>query len=418
MFKTFFSASALTMISLISFTAQTVIFPIPEETVKQHFYNDELAEELQNKVNLAEEKLDTIHEKLSRLPGYEKPPAYTHAKYKKSYELEQVREWLEYGWVKTNEFGWPILKEKINDTLPGWLDDFKNQVEETLKKFPDGNVPPDELKKLIDTEEDISDFISVQKHYIVRTNKWDKWCRKGPWLMEDSPPQKLKEEIDILEAYLRGETDSMVILDKLFQGRQPGFECDEEFVKACLEDKKTVYEWYHEYRLQRKKGMDLQLTPEGYVFKLHIDIFGQGARQETADILKNGLERFWKGAVYAVPFKTVADIRILQAEDSPSEQRVQIRIGAENDDEIWPSDTELPYNLDEETAAHEFGHNIGFRDYYRDVYDFEKQTYKTYQWDIFSLMSAQNGPCPIVTHKELAAIVDAYAQNEKSPKKN
>jgi hypothetical protein len=84
---------------------------------------------------------------------------------------------------------------------------------------------------------------------------------------------------------------------------------------------------------------------------------------------------------------------------------------------VWPSSTALPYNFDQATVAHEFGHGFGFTDRYRDIYDFSKRVYRTYQWDIFTLMSAQNIPQPLVTEKDLKLLIDNYLNDERVNKR-
>lgn len=386
----------------------STIFPIPKAEIQDRFTNDTLATDLRAKVLSFEQRLEKIHEQLTECEGYVKPPAFTHAKYKNEYSINQINEWLAKGWTQTNEFGWSILDTQLNHVLPNWFEGFEKKVTQTLASNPDGKISDQSLKELITTEEQITDFISVQRSYIDRLVNWDEWCRKGPWLLEDSPPDRLKQEIDLLTEYLAGKITKLKFLTEFPENPHKTAALSVEDLKQCLEAKQIVYNWYHGFTKGNTQAMKVRLTPTGFEFQVAICLFGEGAREEAAKELKQGIERFWRGTTRSIPFATVVVVKVLTSPDEDCASCLKVRIGAPTEKEIWPSDTELHYEFDEETAAHEFGHAIGFRDRYRDVYDMETKTYKTYQWDLFNLMSAQNGPNPIVTEDELNQIVDAY----------
>jgi hypothetical protein len=389
--------------------ASATVFPIPPELIRQNFSTDALAGQLEEDLDRADKTMKELHDILARYEGYKKPCAFTPAKYKTSYTMEQIDEWQKTGWVKTNEFGWPILKDKVLNVLPGWLEGFSKDVHAAAEEFPGNHIPEEKLKALVSTEEQISDFIGLQRHYVQRTRNWDEWCRKGPWLLEDAPPKKLARQIDLLTDYMNGKQNKEEVLRALIPDPDERSDLGRERLSDNLAEKKIVYDWYYGFAPREKRGRTVTLTPRGYELRVSICLFGEGARDEAAALLKNGIEAFWRGSVDGIPFRTFVDVRRLKPGDTEPQDCLKVRIGAECDKNVWPSDTELPYDFDKETAAHEFGHALGFRDRYRDVYDFNTKTYKTYQWDLFTLMSAQNGPDPVVTEADLEHVVESFS---------
>ncbi len=384
--------------------AFATVFPIDPFLIDIHFSNDVLAVRLDRELDCAAENMAANHRILQKMKGYTAPPAFTAAKYKKTYTVAEIEEWQNTGWIKTNEFGWSILQDQICSVLANWIQTFSISIRETQLKYPDGNTPIEETTRLRDTEERINDTISLHRHYLQRLKNWDEWCRKGPWLLEDASPRQLQQEIELLRAYLETSSPDPSILQDLYHV----IPSDHETISACLKAKQTVYDWYYDGKLQKKAGMSVTLTSEGYHCVVLMELFGEGARQSVADIIRNGIEKYWSGYVQGIPFRMSVEVRISEAIRSEDTERIRIRIGGAAETETWLSDTELSYHVDPETAAHEFGHVIGFRDRYRDIYDFNSRTYKTYQWDIFNLMSGQNVPAPIVTESEFQQILQAY----------
>jgi len=140
---------------------------------------------------------------------------------------------------------------------------------------------------------------------------------------------------------------------------------------------------------------------------LKYQIYGPGARAGVMQKIRRAMQHYWQGTVDGRPFVTQVEISLRSAGEKAAPDAMQVRIGAE-DENIWPTDLTLPYHVDAETIAHEFGHGLGFTDRYRDVYSFSERVYRSYQWDLFSLMSAQNGPAPVVTENDLRVLINHY----------
>ncbi len=346
-----------------------------------------------------------------KLKGVEKLTPFTYAKYAIRYTPEQVENFMKTGWIQTKKFGWPLSKKYILETLPPWIKKHEDEIADLEANFPPYSIPKDRIKSLNKTRQRISDFMAARKTYLTRLRKWDDWCRKGPWLLEESNPDRLASDIESLKNFISAE-DSRCPSWLQKESHASDLDADSllKLAEVNIEKKQKVWDWYYGFR-KKPKGKLLLLTSEGYRFMLNYQIYGPGARDEALEKIKNGIERYWKGSAECIPFTTMVNISIRNKGEPENSSAIQVRIGAE-DETVWASSVTLPYHFDESTVAHEFGHGFGFPDRYRDIYDFSERVYHTYQWDIFTLMSAQNVPNPLVTEKDLRQIIDNYLNDE------
>jgi hypothetical protein len=386
-------------------------YPIPEDLKKMHFYNDDLAKTLEEKLDALQKKFQELEERAEKFKGVKKLTPFTYAKYSVHYTPEQVENFMKTGWIQTKKFGWSLSKKNILETLPPWMKNLENDIADLEAGFPPDSIPEDRIKTLNNTRRRISDFMATRKTYLTRLKKWDEWCRKGPWLIEEAHPNRLSSEIESLRRFISGED---AVCPSWLQEGSHASDLDADallkLAEVNLEKKQKVWNWYYGFR-RKPKGKLLILTSDGYRFILNYQIYGHGARDEALKKIKNGIEQYWKGSVDGIPFETLVHISTRSEEEPEDTGAVQVRIGAE-DETVWPSSTALPYHFDESTVAHEFGHGFGFPDRYRDIYDFSERVYRTYQWDIFTLMSAQNVPEPLVTERDLKLLIENYLKDE------
>lgn len=382
-------------------------YPIPEDLEQKHFYNDELADKLSTELDSLISKFQELEKRTMKLKGVKKLTPFTYAKYTTHYTTEQVEFFLKTGWIKTKEFGWNLSRKRIQEILPSWIKKLEDDIAEVENNFTSDSIPENRIESLNKNRQKISDYMAARVTYLSRLKKWDDWCRKGPWLIEDGNPDLLVKEIESLKKFISGEsTVCPPWLTKDMDITETSSDLLLNLAEVNLEKKQIVWNWYYGFR-KNTKGKLLLLTSEGYRFILNYQIYGPGTGKEALEKIKNGIERYWKGSVNGIPFTTVVHISIRSEGDPEDPGAVQVRIGAK-DETVWPSSTSLPYHLDETVVAHEFGHGFGFPDRYRDIYDFSKRVYRTYQWDIFTLMSAQNIPEPLVTEKDLKLLIDNY----------
>ncbi len=392
-------------------TAEGTTYPIPEDVKQRHFYNDDLAETLSTELEALKNKFQELEERIRKCKGVSKLKPFTYAKYTTRYTPEQVENFLKTGWIKTKEFGWHLSRKRIQETLSSWMKKHENEITELENNFTKDSIPENRIESLNKNRQKISDFMATRKTYLTRLKKWDDWCRKGPWLVEEAHPNRLASEIESLKRFISRED---AVCPSWLQKNSDVSDLDVDsllkLAEVNLEKKQKVWDWYYGFR-KKPKGKLLFLTSEGYRFMLNYQIYGPGARDEVMEKIKNSIEQCWKGLVKGVPFTTVVLISIRNEGEPEDPGAVQVRIGAE-DETVWPSSIALPYHFDKTTVAHEFGHGFGFPDRYRDVYDFSERVYHTYQWDIFTLMSAQNIQEPLVTEKDLGLLIDNYFKDE------
>ena len=392
-------------------TAEGTTYPITEDLKQRHFYNDDLAETLSTELEALKNKFQELEERVRKCKGVSKLKPFTYAKYTTRYTPEQVENFLKTGWIKTKEFGWHLSRKRIQETLPSWMKKHEDEIAELENNFTPDSIPQNRIESLNKNRQKISDYMATRKTYLTRLKKWDDWCRKGPWLIEDGNPDLLAKEIESLKRFIsREDTVCPSWLQKDSDVSDLDVDSLLKLAEVNLEKKQKVWDWYYGFR-KKPKGKLLFLTSEGYRFMLNYQIYGPGARDEVLEKIKNGIEKYWKGSVKGVPFTTVVLISIRSKGESEDPGAVQVRIGAE-DETVWPSSIALPYHFDETTVAHEFGHGFGFPDRYRDIYDFSENVYRTCQWDIFTLMSAQNIQEPLVTEKDLSLLIDNYLKDE------
>ena len=403
------------------YTAEGTTYPIPEELKKEHFYNDELAETLSAELGSLKKKFQELEERAKKLKGVEKKKLtpFTHAKYTTRYTPKQVEDFMKTGWIKTKKFGWPLSRKNILETLPPWIKKHEDDIADLEARFQHDLIPEERFNTLNKRRQKISDFIAVRKTYLTRLNKWDGWCRKGPWLIERSNPETLASEIKSLKRFISGEDATCP--SWLLESKNPQSSALDagsllKLAEVNLKKKQKVCNWYYGFR-KKPKGKLLLITSEGYRFMLNYQVYGPGARDETLEKIKDSIEQYWKGSVDGIHFATMVHISIRSEDEPENPGAMQVRIGAEGET-VWPSSTTLPYHFDTPTVAHEFGHGFGFPDRYRDVYDFTKRVYRTCQWDIFTLMSAHNIPDPLVTEKDLKLLIESYFKDETVHKRS
>ena len=399
--------------------AEGTTYPITEELKKEHFYNDELAGTLEEKLDSLKKMFRELEERAMKLKGVDKLTPFTHAKYTTRYTPEQVEDFMKTGWIKTKKFGWPLSSKNILETLPPWMKKHEDDIADMEACFQKDPVPENRIKTLNKRRQRISDFMAARKTYLTRLKKWDDWCRKGPWLIEGSNPETLALEIKSLKRFISGEDatcPSWLLVSKNPHSSDLDAGSLLKLAEVNLKKKQKVWNWYYGFR-KKPRGKLLLLTSEGYRFMLNYQIYGPGARAEALEKIKDSIEQYWKGSVNGIHFATMVHIAIRCKDESEDPSAMQVRIGAEGET-VWPSSTTLPYHFDTPTVAHEFGHGFGFPDRYRDVYDFTKRVYRTCQWDIFTLMSAHNIPDPLVTEKDLKLLIESYFKDETVHKRS
>ena len=391
-------------------------YPIPEELKQAHFYNDDLADTLSAELKRLKTKFQTLEERAMKLEGVNKLTPFTHAKHVVHYTPEQIEKFQADGWIETKKFGWHLTRKRIQETLPPWIKKHEDDIADLENNFTTGSIPKERINRLNKRRQKISDYMAVRKTYLSRLKQWDDWCRKGPWLIEEGSPKILASELKSLKRFIRGaDTTCPSWLQEDSHSPDPEEDSLLKLAELNLKKKRKVWHWYYGFR-KKPKGKLLLLTTEGYRFILNYQIYGPGAREEALEKIRNSIAQFWQGSVDGVSFVTTAHISI-RSEDKPENPTaMQVRIGAE-DETVWASSIALPYHFDAPTVAHEFGHGFGFPDRYRDIYDFSERVYRTYQWDIFTLMSAQNIPDPLVTEKDLKLLIENYLKDKTVHKK-
>lgn len=387
-------------------------YPIPEELKQAHFYNDDLADTLSAELKRLKTKFQVLEERAMKLEGVNKLTPFTHAKYVVRYTPEQIEKFQADDWIETKKFGWHLTGKNIQETLPPWIKKHEDDIAELENDFTASSIPEERINTLNTRRQKISDYMEVRKTYLSRLKQWDGWCRKGPWLIEESNPETLASEIKSLKRFISGEdTTYPSWLQKDSRSSDPADDSLLKLAEVNLKKKRKVWHWYYGFR-KKPKGKLLMLTSEGYRFILNYQIYGPGANEKSLEKIRDCIAQYWKGSVDGIPFVTVAHIAI-RSEDEPEDPAaMQVRIGSEGET-VWPSSIALPYHFDTPTVAHEFGHGFGFPDRYRDIYDFSEKVYRTYQWDIFTLMSAQNIPNPLVTENDLKLLIENYLKDKK-----
>jgi hypothetical protein len=397
-------------------TTEGTIYPIPEELKQAHFYNDDLADKLSAELKRLKTKFQALEERAMKLKGVNKLTPFTYAKYVVRYTPEQIEKFQADGWIETKKFGWHLSRKNIQETLPPWIKKHEDDIAELENDFTTDSIPKDRINILNKRRQKISDYIAVRKTYLSRLKQWDGWCRKGPWLIEESNLETLASEIKSLKRFISGaDATCPPWLQRNPHSSDPDDNSLLKLAEVNLKKKRKVWHWYYGFR-KKPKGKLLLLTPEGYRFILNYQTYGPGASEESVEKIRNYIAQYWKGSVDGIPFVTIAHIAIRNEDEPENPAAMQVRIGGE-DEAVWPSSTTLPYHFDTPTVAHEFGHGFGFPDRYRDIYDFSERVYRTYQWDIFTLMSAQNIPNPLVTEKDLKLLISNYLKDKTVHKK-
>ncbi len=400
------------MVVMVSVAAATE-YPVSEKLVREHFYHDALHGKLEAALAAENKRFKQLDARVMRFAGAKPVIPFSHTRRRVHYTPEQVKTSIEQGWVETWRFSWSISKQKILETMPPWLDTFAADVTKLEADLAVDTVPAAKMEKMNKTRQRISDFIGTHQVTLKRLKQWDGWCRKGPWLLEDSSPVELAGEIDLLELYLlkrkAGESADFPFQHFTSVDRDRSDSELTAFALLNLKEKKRIWHWYHAFKM-KSKGKQLTLGVDGYRLLLKYQLYGPGANQQAMEKISRAMALYWQGRVAGTPFTTVVDISLLHENEAEKPDAMQVRIGGE-DEILWPSYRELPWHFDAATVAHEFGHGLGFADRYRDVYSFSEGLYRSYQWDIFSLMSAQNGPDPVVTEKDLKLLIEHYLKN-------
>ena len=406
----YFIVSALSLWLAMTGPAAATDYPVSKQLIREHCYHDELYVKLKTALDADERRFKALDRRVMRFAGAQPVIPFSHAKRKVRYTPEQIRTAKEKGWVETWRFGWSISEEKILKPLPPWLDKVSKDVEQIQADFAMNKVPQSVLEKMQNSRQRLSDYIGRQQSTLLRLKQWDEWCRKGPWLMEDSSPPKLAEEIRLLEFYLSrreaGEKSEFPFNHFPTLDRASTDHKLEAFAARNLKEKKKIWHWYHSFK-PMPGGKRLIRDKDGYRLLLTYEIFGPGASQEIRDKIRRAMQHYWQGSVDGVAFNTEVEITIRGEETAAQSDVMQVYIGGEHEI-LWPSYTALPQHVDEPTIAHELGHGLGFTDRYRDVYSFSEKVYRSYQWDLFSLMSAQNSPNPVVTEADLKLLLEHY----------
>ena len=387
---------------------QATTWPIDPALIRAHFSTRQQAQRLRGELEHLKARLAALDRRAMRFPGVKALIPFTFRRSPFRFTKAQLREAREKGWVEARRFGWRGLTRQLDQRLPARLDALEQRIRRLERRGGSRPMPPWIVAGLNRARQKLSDALGIQQAFLQRLESWDRWCRKGPWLIEDAPKKRLRAEITGLNAYLHGEAfperlfPSLAALDERQRRAR---------ARLNLAEKRRVYDWFYAFRKPDDVGKRLERGEDGYVFRLCYQLEGPGADAAFARRLAHAVEHYWRGEVDGMQFRSRVTVTLLGGGEKERPDCMAVHVGGE-DEVVWPSQSALPADVDEATIAHEMGHGFGFPDRYRDIYDFNRREYRTMLWQPESLMSAPNGLHPKVGAADLRLLIEHYLLHE------